>query len=123
MSKFELRRIANATGAVMLVRYVNFLWLFVQGPPTPEEVGRCDEVKVMEISSQKVTIFKREKDECRMATIIVRASTNSLMDDAERTINDCVNTMKCVLKDPRFLPGAGAIEIVRFFRQLIVTCK
>lgn len=47
-----------------------------------------------------------------MATIIVRASTNSLMDDAERTINDCVNTMKCMIRDKRFLPGAGAIEIV-----------
>jgi T-complex protein 1 subunit theta len=34
------------------------------------------------------------------------------MDDAERTINDCVNTIKCMIKDGRFLPGAGAIEIM-----------
>lgn len=47
-----------------------------------------------------------------MATVIVRGSTNSFMDDAERTINDCVNTIKCMIRDKRFLPGAGAIEIV-----------
>lgn len=52
-----------------------------------------------------------------MATIIVRASTNSLMDDAERTINDCVNTIKCMIRDKRFLPGAGSIEIV-FLHEL-----
>lgn len=103
LSKFELRRISKATGATMLVRY---------GAPTPEEIGRCDEVAVEEISSQKVTIFRRDKDECRVGTIIIRASTNTLMDDVERTVNDCINTVKCIIRDPRFLPGAGAIEIV-----------
>lgn len=43
------------------------------------------------------------------------------MDDAERTINDCVNTVKCTIKDKRFLPGAGAIEIVNL--TYIKLCK
>ncbi len=102
MSKFELRRVAKATGAAMLVRY---------SAPTPEEMGRCDEVMVEEISSQKVTIFRREKEDCRVGTIVVRGSTSTFMEDVERTINDCVNTVKCIIRDQRFLPGAGAIEI------------
>ena len=102
MSKFEIRRIAKATGAVLLVRY---------GAPTPEETGRCDEVSVEEISSQKVTIFRNDRAECRVATLIVRGSTNTFMDDIERTISNCVNIVKCITRDPRFLPGAGAIDI------------
>ena len=83
----------------------------------PEEIGHCDDVKVEEISSQKVTVMTKDKDECRIATLLIRASTNHLLDDAERTINDCVNTVKCIIRDPRFLPGAGAIEIVWVFIQ------
>ena len=33
------------------------------------------------------------------------------MDDLERTINDGINTVKTVCKDPRLLPGAGATDI------------
>ena len=102
MSKFELRRIAKATGAGMLVRY---------SAPTAEEIGHCDEVIVEEISSLKVTIFRRDKEECRVGTLVIRGSTNTLMEDVERTINDCVNTVKCIIRDQRFLPGAGATEI------------
>jgi len=32
------------------------------------------------------------------------------MDYIERAVDDAVNTYKCLLKDCRFLPGAGAIE-------------
>lgn len=103
MSKFEIRRIAKATGAALLVRY---------GAPTAEEIGRCDEVSVEEISSQKATIFRNDRKECRVASLIVRGSTNTFMDDIERAISDCVNTIKCITRDPRFLPGAGAIDIL-----------
>jgi T-complex protein 1 subunit theta len=32
------------------------------------------------------------------------------MDDIERSVDDAVNTYKCLLKNNKFLPGAGAIE-------------
>jgi len=34
------------------------------------------------------------------------------MDDVERAIDDGVNVYRCMIKDPRFLPGAGSIEIL-----------
>ena len=33
------------------------------------------------------------------------------MDDIERTVDDGINTFKCLTKDARFVPGAGATEI------------
>lgn len=101
-SKFELRRIAKAVGATPLVRL---------GKPTPEELGYCDYVSVEEIGSTKVTIFRQDSDQGQIATLVVRASTQNILDDVERAIDDGVNAYKALLNDPRFVPGAGAVEI------------
>lgn len=65
---------------------------------------------VTEIGSQKVTIFKRDSEDCRLATLVLRGSTQNTMDDIERAVDDAVHTYRCLLKDPRFVPGAGAVE-------------
>ncbi len=47
-----------------------------------------------EIGSEKVTIFKRETEDCNLATIVLRGSTKNLLDDIERAIDDGVNTYR-----------------------------
>jgi len=103
LSKFELRRIAKTLGATSLVRH---------GAPTAEEMGTADEVVVKEVGSQNVTIIRRNEEENRVATIVLRGSTSSLLDDAERAIDDAVNTIRSTVRDKRFLPGAGATEMI-----------
>ena len=100
-SKFELRRISRMLGANIVVRL---------GGPTPDEIGHADIVTVEEISSTKVTIFKREAEDSRLATVVLRANTQNVLDDAERALDDAFNTFKMTRKDKRFLPGAGAGE-------------
>lgn len=103
MSKFEIRRIAKAVGATMLVRL---------GPPTPEEMGHADRVFVDEIGSQKCIIVERKSDENKMATILLRGSTNNVLENTERVIEGAVNSYKSLCKDSRYIPGAGASEMV-----------
>jgi len=102
-SKFELRRVCKSIGATPLVRL---------GAPTPEETGSSDIVTLEEIGSTKVTIFRQEKEEkAGISTIVVRASTQNILDDIERAIDDGVSAYKAMVQDSRFLPGAGAVEI------------
>jgi len=101
-SKFELKRLCKALSAVAIVR--------LDGP-TQDELGTADLVEVREIGSQKVCVFERNSGDCKLATIVLRGSTNSLLDDIERAIDDGVNAYKNLCKDRKFVAGAGAIEI------------
>jgi T-complex protein 1 subunit theta len=102
-SKFELRRICRTTGANTLVRLE---------PPAPADMGACKHVYVKEIGSTRCTLFDHESAESRVATIVVRGSTVNIMDDVERAIDDGVNVVKSMTKDARFVPGAGATELL-----------
>jgi len=102
MSKFDLRRICKAIGATALARL---------GAPTPEEIGSCDVVTVEEIGSTRVTIFRQEAEDSGISTIVVRASTENLLNDVERSIDDGVNVFKALTKDGRLVAGGGAAEI------------
>jgi len=105
-SKYELRRLCSATGASALVRL---------GPPTPDEMGFCDKVKVEEIGGRRVTVFRQEATEkskcCRLATIILRASTSNVLADLERAVDDGIHAARIVCRDGRLVPGAGATEM------------
>ena len=104
-SKWELRRCCSAVNATALVRL---------GPATPDEMGHVDEFKVEEIGGRPVSIFRQTKNlehGCRLATIMLRASTTNVLADLERAVDDGVHACKQICRDGRFVPGAGATEM------------
>ncbi|XP_042506006.1 T-complex protein 1 subunit theta-like [Macadamia integrifolia] len=101
-SKFELRRFCRTTGSVALLKL---------SQPNPDELGFADSVSVEEVGGVRVTIVKNEEGGNSVATVVLRGSTESILDDLERAVDDGVNTYKSMCRDSRVVPGAAATEI------------
>lgn len=99
-SKWELRRLCQATGATALVRL---------GAPTPDEMGSADSVQVQQLGGRTLTVFKMTQT--KLATLILRASTSSVLQDLERAVDDGVHAFQQMCRDGRVVPGAGATEM------------
>ncbi|KAK6941999.1 Chaperonin Cpn60/GroEL/TCP-1 family [Dillenia turbinata] len=102
-SKFELRRFCRTTGAVALLKL---------SKPNPDDLGHVDSVSVEEIGGVRVTIVRNEEGGNSVATVVLRGSTDSILDDLERAVDD-----GAMCKDSRIVPGAAATEI-ELARQL-----
>ncbi|XP_054803227.1 T-complex protein 1 subunit theta [Prosopis cineraria] len=101
-SKFELRRFCRTTGAVAILKL---------SQPNPDDLGYVDSVSVEEIGGVRVTIVKNEEGGNSVSTVVLRGSTDSILDDLERAVDDGVNTYKAMCRDSRIVPGAAATEI------------
>lgn len=101
-SKFELRRFCRTTGTVALLKL---------GQPNPDDLGYVDSVSVEEVGGARVTIVKNESGGNSVSTLVLRGSTDSILDDLERAVDDGVNTYKAMCRDSRIVPGAAASEI------------
>ncbi|KAI9864029.1 MAG: T-complex protein 1 subunit theta [Trichoglossum hirsutum] len=102
LSKFELMRLCRVVGATPLARL---------GAPMPDEMGKVDIVETLEIGGDRVTVFRQENEATKTATLVIRGATQNHLDDIERAVDDGVNVVKAITKDPRLVPGAGATEM------------
>ncbi|VAI41126.1 unnamed protein product [Triticum turgidum subsp. durum] len=101
-SKFELRRFCRTTGAVALLKL---------SQPNAGELGYADSVSVEEIGGARVTVVQNEEGGNLVATLVLRGSTDSILENLERAVDDGVNTYKSMCRDSRIIPGAAATEV------------
>ncbi|KAG2273152.1 hypothetical protein Bca52824_067707 [Brassica carinata] len=109
-SKFELRRFCRTAGAVAHLKLSR---------PSPDDLGYVDSIAVEEIGGVTVTIARNEQGGNSISTVVLRGSTDSILDDLERAVDDGVNTYKVIFSElhiffpwtARIAPGAAATEI------------
>jgi hypothetical protein len=75
----------RATGATALARL---------GAPTADELGYAKALRVSEIGGTTVVVLEQDATAGAVSTVVLRASTDQLLDDLERAIDDGVNTYK-----------------------------
>lgn len=101
-SKHELRRLASAVGAEQLSSLVL---------PTPEDLGRVDQVQVEEYALQKMLVFRQLSSHSRISTLLLRGPTSATIDDAERAVHDGINIFRGLTRQADLAAGGGAAEL------------
>lgn len=107
-SKFDLRRFCRATGATALVKL---------GTPSPDELGLAKSLALTEIGGTKCIVLQQDSSLGSISTVVLRGSTDQMLDDFERAVDDGVNSYKALCRDARSVPAGGATEI-ELARQL-----
>ncbi len=86
----QLSSSCRATGATALARL---------GAPTADELGYAKALGVSEIGGTTVVVLEQDASAGAVSTVVLRASTDQLLDDLERAIDDGVNTYKVLAPD------------------------
>uniref|UniRef100_I1R154 Uncharacterized protein n=1 Tax=Oryza glaberrima TaxID=4538 RepID=I1R154_ORYGL len=102
-SKFKLRMFCRTTGAIALCSSKKQLKL---SQPNADELGYADSVSLEDIGG-----VRNEEGRNSVAIAVLRGSTDSILDDLGRAVDDGVNTYKSMCRDSRIIPGAAATEI------------
>ena len=80
--------------------------------PLADELGFVKEMYVEEIGGTDCVVLKQASEtECDISTLVLRGSTQSILDDIEHAVDNGVNNYRIICKDSRTLPGGGATEI------------
>lgn len=77
---------------------------------TPEFLGSSKIVYTRKMYEKEYTFFTG-KQESKAATIVLRAGSKLLVDEAARGIKDGLSAIREIYKDPRAVYGGGAFEI------------
>ena len=101
-STFDLKRLCRVTGATPFIS--------LTGDCDSGRFGTCERVVVKEIGSVKCTIFERA-EKASVTTIVVRGSTQNILEDIEQAIDDAVSEFKVAESHKKFVAGAGGFEI------------
>merc|ERR1719265_2061995 len=99
----ELELIAIATGGRIVPRFEEL---------TAEKLGKAGLVREVAMGNEKDTMLVIE--ECaksKAVTVLVRGGNQMVIDEAKRCIHDATCCVRNLIRDPRFVPGGGAVEI------------
>ncbi len=76
----------------------------------PEDLGEAELVEERKVGNEKMVFIEGCKNP-KAVTILVRGANDMILDEAERSINDAINVLRNIMRDPKIVGGGGAAEI------------
>ncbi|NON61504.1 thermosome subunit alpha, partial [Acidianus sp. RZ1] len=77
---------------------------------SPEDLGYAELVEERRIGNDKMVFIEGAKNP-KAVNILLRGSNDMALDEAERSINDALHSLRNILMEPMIVPGGGAIEL------------
>jgi chaperonin GroEL (HSP60 family) len=77
---------------------------------TEADLGYAKLVEERRVGNDKMIFIEGCKNP-RAVTVLIRGANDMILDDAERSFNDALHAVRNLLRDPKVVPGGGAIEI------------
>jgi len=110
VKKSDIEALAKATGG-KIVTSLNDL--------TSEDLGYAKVVEEKKVGGEAMTFIRDCKDP-KAVTILVRGSTEHVVDEVDRSIEDAIGALDSAIELGKILPGAGApeAETARKLRKL-----
>jgi len=107
ISKQDLRRIAQATGAQTMITFAE------EGGEQkvdPEALGECEEVCEERVGDNDFIFFKQAKN-TQAQTLLLRGANEFMLDEVERSVHDALCAVKRVLESNSLVVGGGCVEV------------
>lgn len=104
--EYEIPKISRATGA-MIVNSVEDL--------EAGDLGEAELVEEREMDGKKYLFIEGCK-EPKAVTILVRAGTSRVVEEAERSVHDALMAAKAIVEEPALVVGGGATEAELAYR-------
>ncbi|GFR42421.1 hypothetical protein Agub_g3324 [Astrephomene gubernaculifera] len=106
VEKDDLRRIAKATGATVVLTLAD-----MDGNETfdPAHLGQAEEVVEERVADDNMIMIKGCKYS-KAVTLLLRGANDYMLDEMDRSIHDSLCVVKRVLESGSVVPGGGAVE-------------
>ena len=106
VSRSDLEKLAKSVGAKIITTTKDI---------SPEDLGYAELVEERKVGNSKVVFIEGAK-QGDAVTILIRGSSDIVMDELERSLQDSLNTVKNVLEYPYVVAGGGAFEMEMAFK-------
>ncbi|QIW23679.1 thermosome subunit [Sulfolobus sp. S-194] len=101
VSRSDLEKLAKSVGAKIITTVKDV---------SPDDLGYAEVVEERKVGNSKAVFFEGAK-QGDAVTILIRGSSDIVMDELERSFQDSLNTVKNVLQYPYVVAGGGAFEM------------
>ena len=113
VKKSDMEKLAKATGARIVTKIDDL---------TPEDLGKAGLVEERKVAGDAM-IFVEECKHPKAVTILARGTTEHVVEEVARALEDAIGVVKCALEEGKIVAGGGAteLELAKRLRQYAET--